>query len=80
MSVINIYRNEALQYLDALILAQHHLEVEYSSYAHRAPGDATYMTDGDIYRMEALDKSKHLIQKLINQIESNCSIPVKQES
>ena len=80
MSVITIYPNEALQYRDALSIALIHLESEYNQFVDRAPYNATYMSDGDIYRMNTLDKSKHLIQKLIKQIESNCSIPVKQES
>jgi|11BtaG_2_1085332.scaffolds.fasta_scaffold00050_23 hypothetical protein len=70
MSVITIYKNEALQYLEALQLAHHHLEVEYANYADRAPEDATYMTDGAIHRMEALNKSVYLVEKLIKQIES----------
>lgn len=70
MSVVTIYKNEALQYLDALELAQHHLEVEYADYCDRAPEDAAYMTDGAIHRMEALDKSVLLVGKLINQIKS----------
>ena len=75
MSVVNIYTNEALQYLDALRLAQHHLEVEFSSYADRAPEDATYMTDGAIHRMEALDRSVYLMGKLIKTIESQVVTP-----
>ncbi len=70
MSVVTIYKNEALQYLEALQLAHHHLEVEYADYCDRAPEDATYMTDGAIHRMEALHKSVHLVEKLIKQIES----------
>ena len=70
MSVITIYKNEALQYLDALELAQHHLEVEYNSYADRPAEDVTYMNDGAIHRMEALDRSVYLVGKLINQIKS----------
>jgi len=80
MSVINIYRNEALQYHDALSIALVHLESEYNQFIDRAPYNATYMSDGDLSRIETLDKSKYLIQKLINQIESGCSIPLKQES
>jgi len=70
MSVVNIYKNEALQYLEALQLAHHHLEVEYTSYTDRPAIDVTYINDGTIYRMEALDKSVYLIEKLIKQIES----------
>ena len=84
MSVITIYPNEALQYHDALSIALDHLKTDALILIDQLLEDEQYggviPTDGDMFRVETLDKSIHLIQKLIKQIESNSSMPLKQES
>ncbi len=75
MSVINIYRNEALQYRDALSNAIDTLDSELTKLTDRAPTVIETISDGDLYLMERYAESIRLLEKMMKQIEDNVSTP-----
>ena len=75
MSVINIYKNEALQYRDALSNAIDTLDSELTKLTDRAPTIIETISDGDLYLMERYAESIRLIEKMMKQIEDNVSTP-----
>ena len=77
MSVVTIYPNEALQYHDALNRAIHELDKVLSNLSDK-PEDVWYMNDNAIRKMDVLDISIQLLEKLKKQIEQNVSIPANQ--
>lgn len=77
MSVITIYPNEALQYHDAITRAIREMDTVLSRLSDQ-PEDVWYMNDNAIRKMDVLDISIQLLEKLKKQIEANVSIPSKQ--
>lgn len=75
MSVINIYKNEALQYRDALSNAIDTLDSELTKLTDRAPTVIETISDGDLYLMERYAESIRLLEKMLKQIEDNVSTP-----
>jgi hypothetical protein len=75
MSVINIYKNEALQYRDALSNAIDTLDSELTKLTDRAPTVIETISDGDLYLMERYAESIRLLEKMMKQIEDNVSTP-----
>jgi hypothetical protein len=75
MSVINIYKNEALQYRDALSNAIDTLDSELTKLTDRAPTIIEAISDGDLYLMERYAESIRLLEKMMKQIEDNVSTP-----
>ncbi len=75
MSVINIYRNEALQYRDALSNAIDTLDSELTKLTDRAPTVIETISDGDLYLIERYAESIRLLEKMMKQIEDNVSTP-----
>ena len=74
MSVITIYPNEALQYHDALNRAINELDKVLSKLSDQ-PEDVWYMNDNAIRKMDVLDITIQLLEKLKKQIEANVSMP-----
>ena len=74
MSVITIYPNEALQYHDALNRAINELDTVLSKLSDQ-PEDVWYMNDNAINKMDVLDITIQLLEKLKKQIEANVSMP-----
>ncbi len=74
MSVITIYPNEALQYHDAITRAINELDTVLSKLSDQ-PEDVWYMNDNAIRKMDVLDITIQLLEKLNKQIEANVSIP-----
>jgi prefoldin subunit 5 len=77
MSVVTIYPNEALQYLEAFDHSLQYLNAELTALTDRAPTITETISDGDLFRIEQLEKNIRLIEKLIKQIEHNISTPAK---
>tara|TARA_R100000734_G_scaffold10445_1_gene7878 strand:+ start:598 stop:840 length:243 start_codon:yes stop_codon:yes gene_type:complete len=77
MSVINIYKNEALQYRDALSNAIDTLESELKKLTDRAPTVIETISDGDLYLIESYAESIRLLEKMMKQIEDNVSTPAE---
>ena len=77
MSVITIYPNEALQYHDAITRAIREMDTVLSKLSDQ-PEDVWYMNDNAIRKMDVLDISIQLLEKLKKQIEANVSIPSNQ--
>ena len=77
MSVITIYPNEALQYHDAITRAIREMDTVLSKLSDQ-PEDVWYMNDNAIKKMDVLDISIQLLEKLKKQIEANVSIPSNQ--
>ena len=77
MSVITIYPSEALQYHDAITRAIREMDTVLSRLSDQ-PEDVWYMNDNAIRKMDVLDISIQLLEKLKKQIEANVSIPSKQ--
>lgn len=75
MSVINIYKNEALQYRDALSNAIDTLDSELTKLTDRAPTVIETISDGDLYLIERYAESIRLLEKMMKQIEDNVSTP-----
>ena len=75
MSVINIYKNEALQYRDALSTALDTLDSELTKLTDRAPTIIETISDGDLFLIERYAESIRLIEKMMKQIEDNVSTP-----
>ena len=77
MSVINIYKNEALQYRDALSNAIDTLESELKKLTDRAPTVIETISDGHLYLIESYAESIRLLEKMMKQIEDNVSTPAE---
>ena len=75
MSVITIYPNEALQYHDAITRAIRELDVVLTDLSDRVPTETYCVDDNVINKMDVLDISIQLLEKLKKQIEANVSIP-----
>jgi len=77
MSVVTIYPNQALQYLEAFDHSLQYLNAELTALTDRAPTIIETISDGDLFRIEQLEQNIRLIEKLIKQIEHNISTPAK---